>query len=199
MKKFITLISLVIIALWTIPGTYSWICNNYYKNTIVSAAKEENIIEKVEILEFNPENLILKKEQGLNYTPVIFFNIDGEINSYIHGINPVKLGEEDEIIPLTFVFGPSEVLNLLSGNEIITGTISIKHLNEYISIDKKIIFTKKFLLEKLLEQVQLCQNKINEQQIIDMKEYLQKNNIYFDYNCFIQNQNPLDYSNKNNS
>ena len=177
MKRYIIGILLIIITTLMLPCTFSWFIFSYSKSTTVSAAQTSDIIECIDILETNPEFIKIKKADNIKYNPIIYFGVEGEIKDYIIHINPIILEQEERVVPLEIVFGPRQILNLLGDGEVITGTIKIKHLNEFVDVSKKITFTKEYLLEKLLIQIKNCQKNLDEQKIYKIKDYLEKNNL----------------------
>jgi len=136
--------------------TYSWFSSSMMANAIVSAATTQDIIEGIQIASQNPEELKLSKKAGLDYNPVVFFELNGEITQYILHINPVCLDTNEIIrIPFRFSINPDKLawLFLRSKNDPIKGTIRIKHLNEFIDEEIDIEFTSDFLIAKCMSEI----------------------------------------------
>jgi len=136
--------------------TYSWFSSSMMANAIVSAATTQDIIEEIQITSQNPEELKLSKKAGLDYDPVVFFELDGEIAQYILHMNPVCLNTDEVIsIPFRFSINPDKLvlLFLRSTDNTIKGTIRIKHLNEYIDEEIDIEFTSDFLITKCMSEI----------------------------------------------
>lgn len=146
------LVGIVIAIVFSIvPGTYSWFRTNYAgPNTNVAAATAQDFIEDMKIYydKNNTPYIYLKKASALDYSPVIFFSIEGELEDYILHINSVKL--EDEIkIPIIPNINLSQAISLIiSPQDEVTGNIRIKHLNEFIDESLPIIISREYLIER---------------------------------------------------
>ena len=84
----------------------------------------------------------------MDYAPVIFFSVEGEIKDYILHMDPIRLkGEKSfEIVPNVNL--PQAISLILSGKNNIEGQVRIKHLNEFIDEPIKVSISKKYLLER---------------------------------------------------
>ncbi|HHW48940.1 MAG TPA: SIKE family protein [Clostridiaceae bacterium] len=147
---------LVSIAMVSNMDTYSWFTSKMMVNAIARAATTSDIIDEIDLYgcdnkERNPEGLILSRKDGLDYDPVAFFEINGEISNYMLHINPVRLSGNGPI-SIPFRFGTKLVnfigLYFRNKNDIISGIIKVKHFNEYIDEEIPIKFTVGFLRTK---------------------------------------------------
>ena len=131
--------------------THSYFSQQVAKNLAVTAATTEDIIKKFIIPnnERNPQVIRVQKAEGLNSNPVIYFEVGGEAANYLLHINPVKLSSEEEIvIDLNLNINFKQIMKLCqSNNSLVTGTISLKYLNEFIDEEIPIIFTRRFLID----------------------------------------------------
>lgn len=147
---YFLLMSLLFIPIVT---TYCWILGSCEQYTSISAAKEQDILTKVEINEINPEFIKITKAKNLSYIPTVYLSFEGDFADYILHINPVKLVNEEYIIPINFGLNPNNISKMFSKNEKIKGIVEIKHFNEFIDIRRNVVFTREFILEKVYMQI----------------------------------------------
>ena len=135
---------IIALILTSIPGSYSSF-KNLFKSPVedVKAASTEDILELFEI-DYNDKQPIirLKKAKGLDYSPIIFFSVSGDIEEYILHIEPVQLvGDTVYEIPIVPNVNLPQSLSLSLPWNIIkdtSGQIRIKHLNAFL--DEKLEF-----------------------------------------------------------
>jgi len=143
---------MVAIAFTIIPGTYSWYVKGYNgPSTNVAAATTDYFIEDMKVLYDNGMPYIyLKKAKGLDYSPVIFFALDGELEDYALHIDSVKLVDDVEI-PIIPNINLSQAISLITWpHKEVTGTLRIKHLNEFIDESLPISIPKEYLIERFI-------------------------------------------------
>lgn len=179
MKPYKKLFILIFLIVLPITNTYAWYCLNFDKDIAVSSASEQDIIKDIIINEVNPEYIEINKAEYLDQNPVIYFGIEGEIKNYITHINPVKLETEETMVPINFCFGPDQIINLVEGNIVFTGTIKIKYLNEYVDISKNVCFTSDFLISKLYQQIYQTKNSLDSDRLVRVNILWRKNKDIF--------------------
>lgn len=130
--------------------TYSWFIKDHKGPTgNVEAARTKDFIENMEI-EYNGGQAFIKLEKGktVDYSPIIFFVIEGDIKDYILHINSAKLEDELKIPIIPNVNLPQAVSLILSPNREVKGKIKIRHLNDFIDESLEVSISKKYLLER---------------------------------------------------
>ena len=132
------------------PGTYSVFTRDYDgPSTNVEAATSRDFIKEMEIdYEGDQPFIRLEKSNTIDYSPVVFFSIEGELRDYILHINSVKLDDELSIPIIPNVNLPQAISLIISPNKEITGEIKIKHLNEFIDEKLQVKIPKKYLIER---------------------------------------------------
>jgi len=143
--------------------TFSWFTSTVESEMSVTAAKREDIIETIEILQENNNftGIKLKKASELNHNPIVYFEVKGEAASYILHINPVKLDENKEYtVSIDPNINFAQHLKLFSvpiwkwDSNPIEGTVRIKYLNEYIDEEYDIQLSRYYLHEKYWEDIE---------------------------------------------
>lgn len=149
-------------------GTYASFSDKTSSNVVVTSSKTEDLIKKIDFECYNdgcnifgsglqgdvygnPINIKLQKVDNLSFDPIIYFSVEGDASSYILNINPVKLEAGKEIsIPIRLKLTDCDLHRLLAVNDKypLKGKIVVKYLNEYINVEKKIEFSKEYLIYK---------------------------------------------------
>ncbi len=144
------LVGIMIALIFTaIPSTYSWFNKKY--NTSVQGAQAistKDILEEAQInYKGDVPSLKLKKSEKVDYSPIIFFDVEGDIKNYVIHMDSVKLTDEQDV-PITTNVNLSQAISLiLSPAKEISGTIRVKHLNGFIDEPIRIKLSKWYLLE----------------------------------------------------
>lgn len=133
------LVGVIIALIFTLaPDSYSSF-RNLFKSPEgnVKAASTEDILEVFEIDYDGKQPIIrLKKAEGLDYSPIIFFSVSGDIEEYILHIEPIQLvGDVVYEIPIVpNVNLPQSVSLSLPWNitKDTSGQIRVKHLNAFL-------------------------------------------------------------------
>ena len=140
----------IVIALgFTLTNTYSWFTDNRDGHGKVIATSREDIISHMEVY-YRGDTPVLKliKGDGIEYTPVIFFSVEGDAKDYVLHVDSVKLCDEVEV-PIIPNINLSQAFGLIIGpKEEIVGNIRVKHLNEFIDETLEIRFSKEYLLKR---------------------------------------------------
>lgn len=140
----------IIIALgFTLTNTYSWFTDNRDGHGKVIATSREDIIAHMEVY-YRGDTPVLKliKGDGVEYTPVIFFSVEGDAKDYVLHVNSVKLYDEVEVPIVPNINLPQVLSLIIGGKDEIEGSIRVKHLNEFIDEDLEISFSKEYLLKR---------------------------------------------------
>ncbi len=134
---------------FTVADTYSWFNNNEDGYGEVIAASRKDILTDVKIdYKGDVPILKLKKAPDIDYSPVIFFSIEGDVKDYILHMDSVKLRDEVEI-PIVPNVNLPQVLNLIIGGEKeVVGNIRVKHLNEFIDEPMEFKLSQDYLLNR---------------------------------------------------
>ena len=144
--------TITLAAIAFVPNSFSWFKKSFENSGgEVVAAATKDVIDEFDIYYDKGQPILrLKRAEGLEYPPIIFFSVEGDIGDYVLNINPIKL-EKDEVyeIPiLPNVNLPQSIslaLNLFGATE---GQIRIKHLNEFIDEPVEISISNMYLLER---------------------------------------------------
>lgn len=163
LKSIAFLVAGTIIALTILisPDSFSFFKKQFDNpNGSVRAASTEDIIDTIEVYyEGDQPILKLRKAKDLDYSPVVFFSIEGDLKDYILHVNSVKLGkgkETDECIEYNIPIIPNvnvcQAMSLLGEgirylDDEVTGYIRVKHLNEFIDEPIKIGISKRYLIK----------------------------------------------------
>lgn len=181
------IILLVSILLTLNSNTYSLFSKVFSGCGSVKAAGYEDIIEYIYIDKQNPGNIRIKKANSLDYDPVVFFEVRDEASEYILHIDPIKLGTNEENIPIRLNINLKQFLDLLfdDSKQVIRGNIYVKYLNNYFSEEYQFEFTKLYILNSFLRNIGLEEfDKINKgtikNKVIEIRRYIQeRKNTYF--------------------
>lgn len=143
------LVGIVIALGFTLTDTYSWFINNRDGHGKVIATSREDIIGHMEVY-YRRDVPVLKlvKGDGIEYTPVIFFSIEGDAKDYTLHVNSVRLYDEVEVPIVPNINLPQALDLIIGGKEEIAGNIRVKHLNEFIDESLEISFSKEYLLKR---------------------------------------------------
>lgn len=143
------LISIIIILSFMVNDTYSQFVDSRDGYGKVIATSKKDIIADMEVYYKGDVPILrLKKGNGIDYAPVVFFSIEGKAKDYVLHINSVKLYDEVEVPIVPNINLPQALYLILSPEEAIVGEIRIKHLNEFIDESIEIKFTKDYLLRQ---------------------------------------------------
>lgn len=144
------------------PDSFSFFKKQFDNpNGPVRAASKEDIIDTIEVYYDGDQPMLkLKKAEDFkDYSPVVFFSIEGDLKDYILHVNPVKLEkgkETDECIEYNIPIIPNvnvrQAMNLLREgirdlDDEVTGYIKVKHLNEFIDEPVEIGISKRYLIK----------------------------------------------------
>lgn len=144
-------VGIVIVFVFSItPGTYSWFMNSY-EGPIpkVEAATSKDFIEEMEIYyDVDTPYIRLKKSNTIDYSPIIFFSVEGDLEDYILHIDSAKLEGVVDIPIVPNVNLPQAISLILSNNDEINGEIRVKHLNDFIDETLHVSISKEYLLER---------------------------------------------------
>lgn len=181
LKTVLILVSGIVISVIMLTGfdTYSWFASTISGSARVRAASAENIID-INNIEFvydekwpgNPIAIRIRKAQGLDYSPIIFFDVRGDARQYVLHINPVQLTSSDYYtIPIVTDVNTKHHNDLAKGDrnsngdgnengngngnkdDIICGTITIKYLNNYIEHSIPFSYNRKYLMNRFVEEI----------------------------------------------
>lgn len=133
----------------TLTDTYSFFQKDDGGQGSVIAANREDIISSMEIY-YDKDVPILKLERGKNieYSPIVFFSIEGDAKDYTLHVNSVKLDGTVEIPIIPNVNFPQALSLILSPRNEVTGIMNVKHLNEFIDETLEFSFSKEYLLAR---------------------------------------------------
>lgn len=138
-------------------GSFAWFTDVATGKASVSVMSTGDILDTFEVdREQNPTKIILSKAKGLDFDPVIYFAVEGEISGYLRHIDPVRLtGKEEVALPLTINLDQYRELQegldsegSRKGSDAVKGKIWIKYLNEFIDEPLSVSFSKDYLIEK---------------------------------------------------
>lgn len=133
-----------------IPNTYSWYTKSEGVSGDIKAASVKEILDLLEIKNKNNEPIVrIRKNADLDYSPVIFFSLEGEAREYVLHIDPIQLFDSDtyEIPIIPNVNLPQAISLILSGKDRVEGKLYIKHLNQFINEEHSISISKDHLLK----------------------------------------------------
>lgn len=143
--------------------THSWFTASSTGGVTVSAATTWDIIDQESFSIINDKDgnavaIKLMKNPNFKGEPTIYFEVEGKISEYILHINPMKLtnsGEDQEyVIPIEPNINMNQYLKLLwPFGDKIEGTMRVKYLNEFISEEYNISFSKKYLRDRFNEDI----------------------------------------------
>ncbi|MCC5910828.1 MAG: hypothetical protein JJT76_10365 [Clostridiaceae bacterium] len=143
--------------------TNSWFTAKMTANMEVTAASTEDILEYFYIVEDKPGQgnrnstaIKLKKAEGAECSPTIYFEVTGDAADYIPHINPVKLKgyqEYSRSIDVAIDSAQYQRLKSLQNNSRIEGKVRVKYLNDFIDEELKISFRVKYLTDKYEEKI----------------------------------------------
>ncbi len=141
---------MVAMALLVNPSTFSWFNARADSGLSVRADTTEDIISNFEVDRRNPENIVVQRADGLDYDPVVYFSVTGDAADYILHINPCKLEDNNRhSIKIRTDVNLAQLTDLLlHGPQVIKGTITLKHMNEYIIESREIEFTRDYLMNR---------------------------------------------------
>lgn len=133
-----------------IPDTYSWFTREEGTSGGVKAATAKDIIDLIEVDNEAGRPIIrLRKAKDVEYSPVVFFSVEGEAEEYILHIDSVQLsGDEEHNLPIIPNINlPQTISLILSGKDEVKGTLYVKHLNQFINEKLSFSLSKDYLLE----------------------------------------------------
>jgi len=146
-------------------STYSWFASTATGTAHVSAAETEDIIESIEYIpeeKIDPDNnkwskpyIKIKKNPDFEKLPILFFEITGEAANYILHINPVLLESDDYYrIPVETDVNVIQYGQLCTDlNGTVTGTLTVKYLNNFINESIPIAISKEYLSNRIYEKI----------------------------------------------
>lgn len=153
-------ISMLILSL----NTLSLFGSNMFESIKVNAAETQDIIEHLEMDKVNPEVIKMKRSKGLEFSPVVFFSVEGDAADYIVNLNPVKL-ESNKLykIPIKISIDLLHYLELTArtDTEPVSAVINVKYLNNFIDESIQVSFTKEYLIRKFQERVESGQRRFD--------------------------------------
>ncbi|WP_456298206.1 hypothetical protein, partial [Anaerosolibacter carboniphilus] len=169
---------LMSMALMGTMDTYSWLSNKFTAEGEVRAVNTDSILAERSIKEVggNSTAILLKKQPGLGYDPVIYFSVENDAANYVLHINPIRLASnwktnsdgtqvEEPILNEISIqpnLNMAQFMNLLFSREnTITGKIYIKYLNGFIDEGQDIIFTKQYLMDRFMEEIQRTNSQMD--------------------------------------
>lgn len=139
--------------------TQSWFYDKTTANMEVAAATTEDIISFIGVDDKeNPQEIILEGSSNLQHDATIYFAVEGDIDEYILHINPVKIQANKQYkIPIEPNLNTYQYVKLLEWpwqNGKVTGRIRVKYLNEFVKEDIEISFTKKYLRQRIIDEIE---------------------------------------------
>lgn len=176
------LVGVIIALIFTLaPDSYSSF-RNLFKSPEgnVKAASTEDILEVFEI-DYNGKQPIirLKKAEGLDYSPIIFFSVSGDIEEYILHIEPIQLvGDTVYEIPIVPNVNLPQSLNLSLPWNIIndtSGKIRIKHLNAFLDEELEFKMANSYLYQFYWS------NNVNKNELSSVYDDEEEKNAITDY------------------
>lgn len=143
------LVGILIAIAFTLTDTYSLYQKSSDGYGEVVAATKEDIISNMEIYYHN-HMPILRVEEGKNidYSPIVFFSIEGDAKDYALHINSIKVDGIVEVPIMPNVNLPQALSLIISPKDEVTGRIRIKHLNEFLDDTLEFSFSKDYLLSR---------------------------------------------------
>lgn len=132
-----------------IPDTYSLFNKEFNgSNGKVVAATTKDIIADIDIYyEGDKPILMLKKATDYEFSPLVFFSVEGEIEEYILHMDPIRLEGEANISIIPNVNLSQAISLILSEESQIVGEVRVKYLNEFIDESISITLSRRYLLE----------------------------------------------------
>ena len=158
---------------------YSFQCVSLQNGKFLATLEDETVIyptdsKEIPKIVINPNLIRIFAGNDLKTSsPVVYFDVEGDIKNYINPVNPVyyKKGEENGInksdIDINFNLEKfiSDNNNNIS-NKNITGTITIRYLNSYKYEKIPVEFTRQYLLyefgKELFGKLNLIKNNGND-------------------------------------
>lgn len=145
----LALAGIVVALTFTVTNTYSWFNTGGDGYGEVTAASREDILADMRIdYRGDMPVLSLKKANGIDYSPVIFFSVEGEAKDYLLHIDSVKLKGEAEIPIIPNVNLPQALALIVGPKNEIVGSIRVKHLNEFIDESVEVRLSRDYLLKR---------------------------------------------------
>lgn len=136
--------------------TYSWFTSSNATDISVSAANTSDIISLFHIDNRNPKTIKVQRAQGLNYSPVVYFEVGGLAGMYLEHINPCKL-MDDKVYNLDIGVNVSleQLIDLMcnKSQKTFKGWIILKYLNEFIIWKAEYEFTRNYLISEGLKNI----------------------------------------------
>jgi hypothetical protein len=138
-------------------GAFAWFTGIATGKASVSVMSTEDILGTFKVdKEQNPTKIVISRAEGLDFSPVLFFAVEGEISKYLLHIDPVRLDGRAEVdMPLAISLDQyrelQEDLDSESGqrsSDEVEGTIRVKYLNEFIDEPLAVTFSKEYLMEE---------------------------------------------------
>lgn len=143
------LVGIIIAIIFTLTNTYSWYQNGGEGQGEVIAASKEDIIANMEIYyEKDMPILRLEKGTGIDYSPIVFFSIEGEAKDYVLHMNSARLEGAVDIPIIPNVNLPQALSLILSWEKEVVGNLRVKHLNEFIDDSLEVRLSKDYLLSR---------------------------------------------------
>lgn len=143
------LIGILIAVVFTLTDTYSLFQSSHDGYGDVMAASREDIVSSMEIYYHNDVPILrLKEGDKINYSPIVFFSIEGDAKDYALHVNSIELEGIVEIPIIPNVNLPQALSLIMSSRNEVTGKLKIKHLNEFIDDTLEFSFSKDYLLSR---------------------------------------------------
>ena len=176
LRIFCCLLSGVVVSMsmFTMLDTYSWFSDTIGASIEVNAASTKDIIEKIILVdadnhrhEYVLAELVrekpLKQQIGpitnlsriilqgakIEFSPVIFFSVEGAAKSFIQHINPISLTTDEISADITISPDIIQLASLKRATDI-KGHIKLKYLNEFIDFKIDVSFTPAYLHEQIM-------------------------------------------------
>lgn len=124
----------------------------------VRAASTQSFLERFEVItdgseDCNAQSIIIRRASNLEFNPIIYFSVEGELANYILHINPVKLEDyKDYEVKINTIINEEQLR--VNESDILRGKITIKYLNEFINEMRDIQMTKKYVVGNTSVDVQ---------------------------------------------
>jgi len=145
-------------------GSYSWFNSSAESSMRVTAAETEDIVDIMEMVSdaidpetgaiINPTKFKVKRAEGFEGKPLIFFSVEGEAANYILHINPVRLESSGYyIIQIETDINLNQLADLLFRRNNIEGTLRVKYLNQFINEKYEFYFTPNYLMNRIMEEI----------------------------------------------
>lgn len=192
----------IAIVFTAIPGTRASFVKGYDgPTTEVEAATTKDFIEDMEVYYQEDKAFIrLRKADMIDYSPIIFFTVEGEIEDYISHIDAIAL--EDQVnIPIKVNVNLSQAISLIiSPQEEIKGEIRIKHLNNFIDESLEITISKDYLIDSYFSKDKAKDFQTNyltgdkkDQMINFVKNNIIYSSSYINWDEVIWEENVIEY------